>query len=207
MNFREYGLFLVAALAVIIAPGPDIFYVLSRAVSSGRRIGCIAAFGIAWGEVVHTILAILGLAALIQTSALAFIVLKYVGGAYLIYLGLRALHEPSQIALETFALASGRKAFRQGVLTNLFNPKAVLFFVTFLPQFVNPSSGHVQLQLALLGLTFAVLDVIALVALAFAAGTVHSWLARKPKTAKCVRVGTGSILVGLGIRLALTERN
>lgn len=158
--FRTLALFVVAALAVIAAPGPDILYVLSRSMSAGKRVGCISAIGIASGEVLHTTLAVLGLAALLQASAKAFFVLKLVGAFYLIYLGIRAVRDPNHLDVVESIRGGFWKAFSQGVLTNLFNPKAILFFVTFLPQFVNARHGHPQFQLVILGLTFALLDVI-----------------------------------------------
>lgn len=207
IDFRTYTVFVVSALAVIAAPGPDIFYVLSRAISGGKRIGSISAFGIASGEVLHTLLAIFGLAALLQASAAAFLIVKYIGAVYLVYLGMRAIRDRNGLALESLSLASNWKVFRQGVLTNLFNPKAVLFYVSFLPQFVRPIHGHAQLQLVFLGVTFAVLDLICLMALACSAGHVNPWLTRKPQNARRVRMATGTLLVGLGVRLAFTERN
>ena len=204
---RTFILFLIAAAAVIAAPGPDILYVLSRAISGGKRTGCISAIGIASGEVLHTVLAILGLAALLQASAKAFLVVKLLGAFYLIYLGIRAIREPNPFAsLQTVVRAADWRVFRQGVLTNLFNPKAILFYVTFLPQFVNPRSGHAQFQLAVFGLTFAVMDVVFLDVLALAAGRVNSWVTRKSENAKRASVISGSLLVGLGLRLAFTER-
>src|SRR5260370_27893024 len=100
IDFRTYTVFVVSALAVIAAPGPDIFYVLSRAISGGRRVGSISAFGIASGEVLHTLLAVLGLAALLQASTAAFLVVKYMGAVYLVYLGMRAIRERSDVALQ-----------------------------------------------------------------------------------------------------------
>jgi threonine/homoserine/homoserine lactone efflux protein len=199
--------FVVAALAVIATPGPDIFYVLSRAMSGGRRIGSVSAFGVAAGEVLHTVLAVLGLAALLQASTAAFLIVKYVGAIYLVYLGIRLIRERNEFALRRLNLTSQWRAFRQAMLTNLFNPKAILFYVTFLPQFVNPGHGHAQLQLVVLGLTFAVLDVIFLNVLACGAGKISAWLAREPQNATRIRWGTGTLLVGLGVRLAFTERN
>ena len=207
VDIRTYTLFLIAALAVIAVPGPDIFYVLSRAISGGRRGGSISAFGIASGEVLHTLLAVFGLAALLQASTAAFLVVKYIGAAYLAYLGIRAIRERSEVALQGLNLSSDWRVFRQGMLTNLFNPKAVLFYVTFLPQFVNPVHGRAQLQLVVLGLTFAVLDVTFLMAWAYSAGHVSAWLARKPQNARRIRVASGTLLVGLGVRLAFVDKN
>jgi threonine/homoserine/homoserine lactone efflux protein len=206
MDFRTYTVFVMAALAVIAAPGPDIFYVLSRAVSGGKRIGSISALGIASGELLHTLLAVFGLATLLQASTRAFLVVKFIGAAYLVYLGIRAICERNELAILGLRLASDWKVFRQGVLTNVFNPKAILFFVTFLPQFVNPVHGHAQLQLIVLGLTFAVLDVIFLNALACSAGHVSAWLTCKPQHARRVRMASGTLLVGLGLRLAFAHK-
>lgn len=207
IDFRTYTVFIVAALAVIVTPGPDILYVLSRAISAGKRIGSVSAFGIAFGEALHTVLAVFGLAVLLETSSLAFHIVKYVGAVYLVYLGIHAIRERNDFGIECFRRTSVWTAFRQGVLTNLFNPKAVIFYVTFLPQFVNPIRGHPQLQLAVLGLTFAVLDVLVLKALARSAGRVHGWLSRKPENARRLSLGTGGLLVALGVRLAFMERN
>jgi threonine/homoserine/homoserine lactone efflux protein len=207
MNFRIYTFFLVAALAVIAAPGPDILYVLSRSISGGKRVGFVSALGVASGEVLHTVLAVLGLAALLQASNAAFLFLKYAGAGYLIFLGIRTVRERGEIALRRLDLVSQWSVFRQGMLTNLFNPKAVLFYVSFLPQFVDPGHGHARLQLIVLGLTFAVLDVIFLSVLACCAGHIGAWLIRRPQNARRVRWGTGTLLVGLGVRLAFTERN
>jgi RhtB (resistance to homoserine/threonine) family protein len=206
INLRTYSLFIVAALAIIAAPGPDILFVLSRAISGDKRVGSFSALGVAAGEVVHTLLAVLGLAALLQASTAAFLFLKYVGAGYLVYLGIRALREQNEVALRRLDPVNNWKACRQGVLTNLFNPKAVLFYVSFLPQFVNPAHGHVRLQLIVLGLTFAVLDVIFLNLLASCASHIGAWLIRKPQNARRVRWTTGTLLVGLGVRLAFTER-
>lgn len=206
IDFRTYALFVLAALAVIAAPGPDVFYVLSRSVSRGRRVGSISAYGIASGEVLHTLVAVLGLAAVLRASVAVFLLVKYIGAVYLVYLGIQAIREQNHIAFESLNPAGDWKVFRQGVLTNLFNPKAVLFYVTFLPQFVNPNRGHAQLQLVVLGLTLALLDVISLKALAYSAGHIHAWLARKPENSRKLRLASGTLLVGLGLRLAFSER-
>jgi threonine/homoserine/homoserine lactone efflux protein len=207
IDFRTYALFVVGALVVVVAPGPDILYVLSRAVTGGRRMGSISALGIVCGEVLHTLLAVFGLAALLQASTLAFLIVRFLGGGYLIYLGIRAIRERNNMVLEGVVLGNDWEAFRQGVLTNLFNPKAILFYVTFLPQFVSPVRGHAQMQLVVLGLTFAALDVICLQALAYSAGRVRTWLINKPRNARRVKFAMGTLLVGVGFRLAFAERN
>jgi threonine/homoserine/homoserine lactone efflux protein len=207
IDFRTYALFVVAALVVVVAPGPDILYVLSRGVTGGRRMGSVSALGIVCGEVLHTVLAVFRLAALLHASTSAFLIVRFLGGGYLIYLGIRAIRERNGMDLEGAVLGSDWEAFRQGVLTNLFNPKAILFYVTFLPQFVSPARGHAQLQLVVLGLTFAVLDVTCLQALAYSTGRVRTWLVDKPRNARRVKFTMGTLLVGVGFRLAFAERN
>jgi RhtB (resistance to homoserine/threonine) family protein len=206
IDSKTWVMFTVAALAVIASPGPDIFYVLSRAMSSGRRAGSLSALGIASGEVVHTLLAVFGLAALLRASTVAFSLLKYLGAVYLVYLGVRAIFDRSGTILENSQRATDWKVFRQAVFTNLFNPKAILFYVTFLPQFVNPIHGHAQFQLVVLGLTFALLDVLVLEVLARSAGSIYSWLSQNARNERTIKWGTGTVLVGLGIRMAFLER-
>jgi RhtB (resistance to homoserine/threonine) family protein len=204
---KTLGLFLAAALAVILAPGPDILYVLSRSMSGGRKVGLVSALGISLGEIVHTVLAVLGLAAILQASITAFLAMKWLGAAYLVYLGLRTWRERNGIVLQQWNPAKLWTVFRQGLLTNLFNPKAVLFYVTFLPQFVNPTRKDPQSQLLTLGLIFAVLDVIFLALLARCAAQIGAWLGSKPKTAAHAKYATGTVLIGLGVRLAFAKRN
>ncbi len=207
IDFRTYSVFLMAAILVIVAPGPDIFYVLSRALGGGKRIGSISAYGIASGEILHTMLAVFGLATLVKASTAAFLLVKYIGAAYLVYLGARAIRQRDELALERLGLTNRWNVFRQGVLTNLFNPKAVLFYVTFLPQFINPSHGKAQLQLLILGISFAFLDVTILMVLAYSAGYVSVWLARKPKNEKRIRFASGTLLIALGVRLAFADKH
>jgi len=146
-------------------------------------------------------------AALSQASLTAFLIVKYAGAGYLVYLGIRTLRERNELALYRSNTVSYWSVFRQGVLTNLLNPKAVLFYVTFLPQFVNPSRGHAQFQLVVLGTTFALLDLIFLAGLAHWVDRVRAWLASKPKAARRVKAAWGTLLVELGIRLAFVDKN
>ncbi len=200
-------LYLAASWALILIPGPDILYVLARGLGNGRRTGVISALGIGFGECIQTMLAVAGLAAILATSLTAFVVIKYLGAAYLVYLGIKTFRDKNAIALPGAVASTPRGiVFWQGVLTNLFNPKAEIFFVAFLPQFVNPTHGHAHLQILIFGLLFALSDILFLCTLAYYTGSVHTWLNRHPKSMTHLRWGTGSILIGLGIRLALTER-
>jgi threonine/homoserine/homoserine lactone efflux protein len=200
-------LFLAAAWAVILLPGPDILYVLSRSLGNGRRAGIISALGIGFGECVQTLLAVAGLAAILQASITAFLLVKALGAVYLVYLGIKTIRDKQAIAFSRAVNSvEHRTVFWQGTLTNLLNPKAELFFVAFLPQFVNPLHGHAHLQILSLGLLFAVSDILFLSLLAHSAGYLHTWLGRHPKALTYMRWGSGGILIGLGVRLAITER-
>jgi threonine/homoserine/homoserine lactone efflux protein len=200
-------LFLAAAWAMILVPGPDILYVLACAVGGGRRAGIISGLGGGCGEFIHTVLALGGLAAILAASLTAFLIIKYLGAAYLLYLGVKTIRDKNLVALPGIVASTpARVVFWRGVLTNLLNPKAVLFFVAFLPQFVDPTRGHAHLQIVTLGLLFALSDRLFLSVLAYCTGYLHIWLTRKPKVVTHLRWGTGSILIGLGIRLAITER-
>ena len=147
----SFGLFLAAALVLAITPGPGIFYILTRSLKGGRREGIASSFGTAVGGLGHVVAAALGLSAMLATSAIAFSIVKYVGAAYLIYLGIRTLLSKEELNLNTsFVRTHARRAFYQGITTEVFNPKTALFFLAFIPQFGDPQ-GVVLLQFVLLG--------------------------------------------------------
>ena len=139
LGIHDYWLFVLAAILLIVAPGQDTLYILGRSIGQGRRIGVAAALGVSAGTLVHTFAAALGLSAIVATSATAFLAIKLAGAAYLVYLGVRALVKPTIATPSAHGLgaADARKAFRQGLLTNVLNPKVALFFLAFLPQFVD----------------------------------------------------------------------
>jgi threonine/homoserine/homoserine lactone efflux protein len=200
-------LFLTASLVVIAAPGPDNILVLTRGVAQGRSAAFVSAAGASLGLVVHSGFAAVGLSALLAQSAVAFSVVKYIGAAYLIYLGVRAL-----LDREGFAVRRGegptplRKVFTQAVASNVLNPKIAVFFLAYLPQFADPAKGGTALQLLVLGLAFALLTLAIFGALALFSGTVGSWLRTRPKFADGLCWLTGGVLILLGLRLALQER-
>lgn len=201
-------LFLTASVALIVTPGPDMIYVVTRGVAQGRAAGLVSAWGACSGLLVHTALASVGLTALLQSSATAFTVVKYLGAGYLIYLGVKAI-----LNRESFSVPQGPapklrlgKVYLQGVASNLLNPKIALFFLAFLPQFVSPASGSAAGQMLLLGLVFTVLALLVFNVIAYFSGTLGDWLARKPAFAGGLRWFSGSVLIGLGLRLALPER-
>ena len=203
----SFVLFFVASWALIITPGPDMLYVITRGIAQGRRAGLHSAFGVTLGIFVHTLLAALGLAALLQTSALAFLVIKYIGATYLIYLGIQSFRDTSsfdngdqQNPMATQAI------FWQGFISNVTNPKIAIFFLAFLPQFVQPDGGSFFFQMLTLGLLFALFGIAFLSVVGYFAGQIGSWCSKKPKLVNRFRWLTSGVLVGLGVRLALIER-
>ena len=204
----KLALFITVSWALIIAPGPDMLYVITRGMTHGRKAGMLSAVGVICGILVHTTAAAFGLTLILQTSALAFLVIKYVGAVYLIYLGVRAWQDKSVFSLSgsSSVAVSSRRLFWQGVLSNVLNPKIAIFFLAFLPQFVDRESNLVTLQLVSLGLTFAFLGLCFLLVVGYSSGTIGRWLARRPQYAQSLQRLSGIILVGLGVRLALTER-
>ena len=208
MTLTSYLLFVGASLGLILVPGPDMIYMLGRALAQGRRAGMVAALGINAGAYVHLVASITGLSAILLTSAIAFTAVKWIGAAYLIYLGVNALcnrGEGLNISPDTLRGRSLRAIFWQGFLSDALNPKVAVFFLAFLPQFVNVQAGHVVSQLLLLGLTVNMLAIaINLIIIAFSA-YVSEGLRRKPGVGRWLQKGMGAIFVGLGVRLA-TEK-
>jgi threonine/homoserine/homoserine lactone efflux protein len=203
----DIALFLVASALLTIAPGPDIVYVLTRGITQGRKAGFAAALGFATGVIFHTALAALGIAALIRSSEIAFSLVRYAGAAYLIYIGVRAVMSKSAFALET---GDDKRALRtiymQSVVGNVLNPKVTLFFLSFLPQFVNTAAGHLETQMLLLGAIFMVQTVVIFGAVALFSGFIGDWLKRKPVIGDRLNLFAGLTFIGLGIRVALPDR-
>jgi threonine/homoserine/homoserine lactone efflux protein len=203
----DIALFLVASALLTIAPGPDIVYVLTRGITQGRKAGFAAALGFATGVIFHTALAALGIAALIRSSDLAFTLVRYAGAAYLIYIGVRAVTSKSAFALET---GNDKRALRtiymQSVIGNVLNPKVTLFFLSFLPQFVNAAAGHLETQMLLLGVIFMVQTVVIFGTVALFSGFIGDWLKRKPAIGDRLNLFAGLTFIGLGIRVALPDR-
>lgn len=200
--------FLVAGLALNLTPGPDTMYVLARSMGQGRAAGFVSALGISVGCLFHIAAAALGLSALLATSAMAFLVVKWVGALYLVWMGVRmVLSKQGPEAVRGLEPASLWRIFRDGVVTNVLNPKVALFFLAFLPQFVDPTRGSPGLQFVLLGLLFDVTGTLWLAFLAGVAGAFGGWLRRNPRFAAWQQRVTGGIFVALGARLALQERS
>jgi threonine/homoserine/homoserine lactone efflux protein len=200
-------LFIAASWLLIITPGPDTLYVVTRAIAQGRQAVIISALGVTLGIFVHTLAAAFGLALVLQTSALAFQIVKYVGALYLIYLGIKMLKDRSSLTLSSENKPRQlRVLFGEGLLSNVTNPKVALFFLAFLPQFVHPENGYMPVQMIVLGLIFAFFGVIYLSIVGYSAGYISTWIAQHPRSLKPLRWLTGSVFLGLGLRLAFTER-
>jgi threonine/homoserine/homoserine lactone efflux protein len=202
----DVALFIVASALLAIAPGPDVIYVLTRAVSQGRKAGIAAALGFASGCIFHTVLAAVGVAALIRSSELAFDLVRYAGAAYLIWIGIQALRHRSAFSIEGASDAKALAAiYKQSVIGNMLNPKVTLFFLAFLPQFVNAQAGNVGLQMALLGVIFMGVTIVVFGAVAVFAAMIGDWIRRKPTIGERLNVFAGITFIALGIRVALPD--
>jgi threonine/homoserine/homoserine lactone efflux protein len=199
-----FAVFLTAAVILALTPGPGIFYVLARSLQGGRRIGLTSAFGTALGGLVHVTAAALGLSALLATSALAFSVVKYAGAAYLLYLGIRTLllREAPPVAVAG-PPAVARRAFYQGIATEVLNPKTALFFLAFIPQFINPH-GLVVVQFLLLGAISVLLNTSADLLVVTLAGPIGQRLQTRPRFRRGQQMFSGCMLLGLGTYVALS---
>lgn len=208
LHFQNTWLFFIAALLLNITPGNDMLYVSSRSISQGSRAGIISALGVFVGCFVHIMAAVFGLSLIIARSAYLFNIIKVAGAAYLIYLGIKALlSKPAQTpASSKVTKADHWKLFKQGALTNALNPKVAIFFLSFLPQFIDPSSGLVKIQLAVLGLWFAAQGTLVLIIVALIFGKTKDFFSRNPRFWKIQEKITGTILIGLGIKVALTTK-
>ncbi|HET9450008.1 MAG TPA: LysE family translocator, partial [Aggregicoccus sp.] len=194
-------------LALNVTPGPDMLYVIARSASEGRRAGVASALGIAGGTVFHTLAVVLGLSSLLLAVPFAYDAVRLGGAAYLVYLGLRALLRPAAAGEgPRVERASLWAIFRQGVVTNVLNPKVALFFLAFLPQFVDPARGSVPGQLLLLGVLFNVSGTLVNLAVALAASGAGQWGRSRLGSSALLQRLTGVVFVGLGVRLALQRR-
>ena len=202
----DIALFLAASALLTIAPGPDIIYVLARGISQGVKAGFAAALGFATGCIFHTVLAAVGIAALIRSSALAFDLVRYAGAAYLVWFGVQARRHRAAFSVEGARDVRGLATiYRQSVIGNVLNPKVTLFFLAFLPQFVNTQAGGVALQMALLGLIFMVQTVVIFGAVAVFSGLIGDWIRRKPAIGQRLNVFAGFTFIALGVRVALPD--
>ena len=198
-------LFMTGAIVLLMIPGPVVMYVVSRSIGQGRSAGLVSVMGTAVGTLCHVAAATLGLSAVLASSALAFQFVKYLGAAYLIYLGIRTLRSSGAALFEaTGGERRLARLFGQGVLVNLLNPKTALFFLAFLPQFVDPSRGHATLQIFELGVLFAMMGWCSDSMWALAAGTAAEHLRRNVRLRRAQRGVSGGALIALGLASAFS---
>jgi threonine/homoserine/homoserine lactone efflux protein len=196
------AVYTAAALLLAVTPGPGILYVLARSLNGGRREGVKSSLGTAVGGSVHVMAAAFGLSAILAASATAFLVVKFAGAAYLVYLGVKMLLEKDHGNLEHFETPSSRGAFVQGIVTEVLNPKTALFFLSFIPQFVKPEHGSVVLQFLTLGAISVALNTTADLVVAFFAGPIGQRLRSSLKFRRGQRIVTGGAMISLGAYVA-----
>jgi threonine/homoserine/homoserine lactone efflux protein len=207
MEMNGALLFMLATLTLNVTPGPDMLYVIARSVNQGRSAGVVSSLGITAGCFVHTLLVACGLSGLMATVPVAYGAIKYAGAAYLVYLGIRTIANRRRAQPERQVTKDGLGAiFLQGVLTNVLNPKVALFFLAFLPQFVELAKCHVALQIITLGILFntsgTIVNILVALAASFTGGRLKRWVG----DSAAFRWLTGVVFIGLGVRLALLER-
>jgi threonine/homoserine/homoserine lactone efflux protein len=203
-------LFLTAAALLAIAPGPGMLYVLARSLSGGKREGVLSAFGTFFGGMVHVFAAALGVSAILAKSAVAFSTVKYVGAAYLCFLGVKMIldarkHDSAEEGFAATSQAAVRNPLWQGVATEVLNPKTALFFLSFIPQFVNRGAGHIFFQFVALGTGSVVLNTTADLIVILLAGPLGKIIRSSPVFRRRQRTATGAIMIGLGVYLATSE--
>lgn len=206
-GIHDFGLFLAAGILLNLTPGPDTAYILGRSIAQDREAGIASALGISVGTIFHTCAAALGLSAILATSALAFVAIKLLGGAYLIFLGIKMiLDRRKQLSLPSnFRRQTTMAAFRQGVLTNVLNPKVALFFLAFLPQFIDPASPTKVFAFLTLGFTFVATGTIWVLILAWFASTLSKRLRENEVIGQWINRTVGALLIFLGVRLATAK--
>lgn len=207
MHDASWWLFVLASLAVIATPGQDMILVMSRSLAQGTAAGLATAAGVSVGLLGHTVLATAGLGAVLQASDTLFTVLKLVGAAYLLYLGVGLLRTPVQALQATAARREPlARLFVNGALSNLSNPKIIVFYFAFLPQFVHPDAQHPTRAIFALGAVFAALTFAVKAPVGYFAGQLSGWLRQRPQVLTGVYRSSGAILIALGVKLALERR-
>lgn len=210
--FENLPLFLVSTIIFILSPGMDTIFVINKSLSSGVKNGYISAAGIASGVLFHTLFAALGLSIILSKSAFAFSVIKYVGAAYLIYLGVKAFREKIDLeeivesSVKKVKKVSPRKIFLMAAMTNILNPKVALFFMAFFPQFVSPKAEGQIAPFFILGGIYSVLSIIWLMIVAYCISRFASKIRTSPKAQKIIQGVSGVTFVGLGLKLATADK-
>jgi threonine/homoserine/homoserine lactone efflux protein len=209
IGINHYETFLFAGILLNLTPGNDTIYILSRSIAHGRNAGILSALGIGSGSVVHTMAAAFGLSIIISKSILIFSIIKYLGAIYLVYIGVRMFADISRLNLKEGTNRIQKKSlniYRDAALTNILNPKVAMFFIAFLPQFIDPSYKNNVVPFMTLGLTFTFTGTVWCIVLAFFSSQIFLKLRNNPKLSSYLNKTCGSILIGLGIKLAFVDR-
>jgi threonine/homoserine/homoserine lactone efflux protein len=205
LNWSTLYLFITAVLLLVFMPGPNTLYIIARSIQQGRKAGIVSILGVQFGTMFHIAAAAFGLSALLVSSALAFNTVKYVGAAYLLYLGVKTLLTREKIeTAKEIQKAALSHIFYQGMVVNLLNPKTALFFFAFLPQFVDATRGAVVMQIILLGMILTFLGGLSDITYALVAGSISNWLRGNEKFVRGQRYFAGAVYIGLGAATALT---
>lgn len=203
----NYGAFIMAAILLNLTPGVDTIYILTKGIAGGRMRGIVSALGISTGCLIHTILVALGLSLILASSALLFFIVKVVGALYLVVMGILTIVKRNAFVLtdDKQTPVSLRKVYVQGIITNVLNPKVALFFLAFLPQFIDPASSFGPLPFLLLGLSFVVTGTLWGTVLALGASFFHGFLSRNNKVATITNVVAGVIYILLGLSIFMAQ--
>lgn len=205
----HFETFLIAGILLNLTPGNDTIFILSRSIAQGRKAGIMSVLGIATGSLVHTTLAAFGLSVIIAKSIVVFNIIKYAGAAYLVYIGYKMLTDRSQLNTETVIgvdKANLKRIYRDAVITNVLNPKVALFFIAFLPQFIDPAFKNTILPFMLLGISFTITGAIWCLILAGFASIISQKLKSNKKLSGYINKTCGTVLIVLGIKVAFTGR-
>lgn len=208
-GFINFETFLLAGILLNLTPGNDTIFILSRSIAQGKQAGIMSVLGIATGSIIHTTLAAFGFSVIIANSIIAFNIIKYAGALYLVYIGYKMLTDRSQLNTDT-SLAekkiNQKKIYRDGVITNVLNPKVALFFIAFLPQFIDTASGNTVFSFLVLGITFTITGTIWCLVLANLASAISNKLKNNKRLSWYINKACGAVLIGLGIKVALTGK-
>lgn len=204
LDYGLYLMFLLAILIICVTPGPDMLYIVATSLSQGPMAGVIASLGMALGMLVHTTAVTLGLAVVLETSPVLYQVIRFTGAAYLIYMGLQAWWKRSELPEAGQAeVGSRRRVLWRATVTNILNPKIVLFYLAFLPQFVDADRGNTTVQLLVLGLTFVVVGLVIDAMIGVAAGRLGTWLQRRKGADTVLNRVAGTVFIALAVRLVI----
>lgn len=200
-------IFILTSMVIILTPGQDMILVMSRSIAQGKKAGIFTALGVSIGLMGHTLLATLGLGALLMTSEWLFDIIKFIGAAYLIYLGYQLLtSKKHKLTMKEMPKISYKKMFFQGAISNISNPKITIFYFSYLPQFIVSNGESQAIQLFILGTTFAIITFFLKAPIGYIAGNLSSWIKARPIVLNYINNTSGIILVALGIKLALSEK-